>query len=158
MPTSDSEARTISEIIDEYVDEDAARELVSKLHVQVGQGTDNDSLRVSLEMLNGIYSAKPVERNYLKKTLLYALVLFHMSVVVTNIVSFFILPFCYPLYLWVPVNSFILAVSFTRELCPLTRLENHLRRSLGMKPIGGFIGQYVYRPVKRFMVRRGDAM
>ena len=73
----------------------------------------------------------------------------HMFIVIVNIMAFFILPFMYPLWMWVPVNSFILTVTFTREVCPLTRLENYLRTSLGMSRIGGFIGHYFIKPVKR---------
>ena len=72
-----------------------------------------------------------------------------MFVVVINISAFFVLPFLYPLWMWVPVNSFILTVTFTREVCPLTRLENYLRTSLGMRRIGGFIGHYIVKPARK---------
>tara|TARA_R100000808_G_scaffold21006_1_gene45405 strand:- start:1320 stop:1823 length:504 start_codon:yes stop_codon:yes gene_type:complete len=149
MPTSQQEAFSIVEILDEYLDENQARELTARLEQEIGQKTDNDSLKVSLEMLKALYIKKPNKIDYAKKALLYALIVFHIFVIIVNIAAFFILPFMYPLYVWMPLNSFILVTTFTREICPLTRLENKLRTSLGMSRIGGFIGHYFVRPIKR---------
>tara|TARA_R110002020_G_scaffold472477_1_gene700628 strand:+ start:956 stop:1423 length:468 start_codon:yes stop_codon:yes gene_type:complete len=149
MPTSNNEALNIVEILDEYLDEEQARELTARLEQEIGQKTENDSLKVSLEMLKALYERKPKRENLCKKAILYSIISFHMFIVVVNIMAFFILPFMYPLWMWVPVNSFILTVTFTREVCPLTRLENYLRTSLGMSRIGGFIGHYFIKPVKR---------
>ena len=154
MPTSQQEAFSIVEILDEYLDESQARELTARLEQEIGQKTDNDSLKVSLEMLKALYSKKPNKIDYAKKMALWSLVVFHTFVIVVNIAAFFILPFMYPLYVWMPINSFILVTTFTREICPLTRLENKLRTSLGMNRIGGFIGHYFLKPVKRFLNRK----
>ena len=151
MPTSQQEAFSIVEILDEYLDEGQARELTARLEQEIGQKTDNDSLKVSLEMLKALYSKDPKRIDYLKKALLSLVVLFHMFVITVNIAAFFILPFLYDLWIWMPINSFILTVTFTREICPLTRLENKLRTSLGMSRIGGFIGHYFARPAKRLV-------
>jgi len=151
MPTSQQEAFSIVEILDEYLDEGQARELTARLEQEIGQKTDNDSLKVSLEMLKALYSKNPKRIDYLKKALLSLVVLFHMFVITVNIAAFFILPFLYDLWIWMPINSFILTVTFTREICPLTRLENKLRTSLGMSRIGGFIGHYFARPAKRLV-------
>ena len=51
MPTSQQEAFSIVEILDEYLNEGQARELTARLEQEIGQKTDNDSLKVSLEML-----------------------------------------------------------------------------------------------------------
>ena len=149
MPTSNNEALNIVEILDEYLDEEQARELTARLEQEIGQKTENDSLKVSLEMLKALYERKPKRETLCKKAILYSIISFHMFIVVVNIMAFFILPFMYPLWMWVPVNSFILTVTFTREVCPLTRLENYLRTSLGMSRIGGFIGHYFIKPFKR---------
>ena len=154
MPTSQQEAFSIVEILDEYLDEGQARELTARLEQEIGQKTDNDSLKVSLEMLKALYSKKPKRIDYAKKGLLYFIVLFHYFVVVVNIAAFFVLPFLYPLWVWMPINSFILTVTFTREICPLTRLENYLRTSLGMSRVGGFIGHYFTKPVKKLLNRK----
>jgi len=150
MPTSKQEAHSIVEILDEYLDEGQARELTARLEQEIGQKTDNDSLKVSLEMLKALYSKGPRKIDALKKCLLYLTILFHAFVIIVNIAAFFILPFYYPLYVWMPLNSFILTVTFTREICPLTRLENKLRTSLGMSRIGGFLGHYFIKPIKRW--------
>ena len=151
MPTSAEEANTIVEIMDDFLDVDDARELTARLEQEIGRNTDNDSLKVSLEMLRRLYKDRTGSRkkDLLKKTALYSLSFFHMLVVLTNVTAFFIIPFMYHPLIWVPINSFILTVSFTRETCPLTRLENYLRTSLGMSRIGGFIGHYLIRPYRR---------
>ncbi len=156
MPTSVEEANSIVEIMDDFLDADDARELTARLEHEVGQGTDNDSLKVSLEMLKELYKDRTGSRkkDRLKKISLYSLVTFHYFVITVNIVAFFILPFLYPLLVWMPLNSFILTVTFSREICPLTRLENYIRTSLGMPRIGGFLGHYVVRPVKKLLKSR----
>ena len=156
MPTSVEEANSIMEIMDDFLDADDARELTARLEHEVGQGTDNDSLKVSLEMLKELYKDRTGSRkkDRLKKISLYSLVTFHYFVITVNIVAFFVLPFLYPLLVWMPLNSFILTVTFSREICPLTRLENYIRTSLGMPRIGGFIGHYLVRPVKNFLKNR----
>jgi hypothetical protein len=156
MPTSVEEANSIVEIMDDFLDADDARELTARLEHEVGQGTDNDSLKVSLEMLKELYKDRTGSRkkDRLKKISLYSLVTFHYFVITVNIVAFFILPFLYPLLVWMPLNSFILTVTFTREICPLTRLENYIRTSLGMPRIGGFLGHYMVRPVKKLLKSR----
>jgi len=151
MPTSTQEANSIVEILDEYLDETQARELTARLEQEIGQKTDNDSLKVSLEMLKALYSKKPPKTDSFKKVLLCSIILFHLFAVLVNISAFFILPFLYPLWVWMPLNSFILTVTFTREICPLTRLENYLRTSLGMPRIGGFLGHYFVKPAKHLI-------
>ena len=144
------------EIMDDFLDADDARELTARLEHEVGQGTDNDSLKVSLEMLKELYKDRTgsKKKELAKKISLYSLITFHCFVVTVNIVAFFILPFLYPLLVWMPLNSFILTVTFTREICPLTRLENYIRTSLDMPRIGGFLGHYAVRPVKSFLKRK----
>ena len=158
MPTSVEEANSIMEIMDDFLDADSARELTARLEHEVGQGTDNDSLKVSLEMLKELYKDRTGSRKkeLAKKILLYSLVTFHYFVITVNIVAFFILPFLYPLLVWMPLNSFILTVTFTREICPLTRLENYIRTSLDMPRIGGFLGHYMVRPVKKFIKKNEE--
>lgn len=51
MPTTDKEAKLITEIISEYLGPRVASELTRRLHEEVGACTDNESLRVSLKML-----------------------------------------------------------------------------------------------------------
>ena len=156
MPTSVQEANSIVEIMDDFLDADDARELTARLEQEIGQHTDNDSLKVSLEMLKELYKDRTGSRkkDLAKKITLWSLVYFHAIVIVVNMIAFFVLPFMYPLLVWMPINSFILTVIFTREICPLTRLENYLRSSIGLPRIGGFIGHYAVKPVKNFLKNR----
>tara|TARA_R110002020_G_scaffold134222_1_gene299599 strand:- start:2312 stop:2587 length:276 start_codon:yes stop_codon:yes gene_type:complete len=88
------------------------------------------------------------------RTMLGLLVLFHGYIVVANVLAFFVVPFFEPWYVAVPIMSLILLLVFSKVLdCPLTNLENHLRKKLGMKRIGGFVGHYFLKPIRR---RRGS--
>ena len=55
MPTSREEATKICEIIDDFLTQDQAKEITARLYDEVGKDTDNDSLKVSLAMLRGLY-------------------------------------------------------------------------------------------------------
>lgn len=82
----------------------------------------------------------------------YTLVFAHFLIVLGNTAALFVLPLMEPWYIALPLMSFLVwhATSRTAD-CPLTRMENALRRHLGMKQIGGFIGHYMIRPVKYFL-------
>jgi hypothetical protein len=56
MPTSIDEAKKIQEIIDDYLSLVEAREVMTRLDEEVGKLTDNESLKVSLSMLRGLYA------------------------------------------------------------------------------------------------------
>jgi hypothetical protein len=153
VPTTDKEAQQIGKILSEYLDQDEARVLFERLDDEVGKYTDNNSLRESLSMLRLLHLSSVPKVDLWRSLGLSALVTFHVAVIVVNITAFFVLPFMYPLWIWVPLNSFILTVTFTREQCPLTRLENEIRAGLGKKRIGGFMGHYFIRPTRRFFAR-----
>ena len=55
VPTSPDEAVKIYSIINEYVEPSVAQELTRRLDDEVGQLSDNKSLRDSLEMLRKLY-------------------------------------------------------------------------------------------------------
>jgi len=55
MPTSESEARKIQEIVNDFLTTDEAKELTVRLDEEVGKKTDNDFLKVSLSMLRRLY-------------------------------------------------------------------------------------------------------
>ena len=81
-----------------------------------------------------------------KKTLeafLAILVLTHSIIITLNVASFFIVPFLYPWYIFVPICTMIARVIFVQGSCPLTVLENIIRRRLGLKEIGGFVKHYL---------------
>jgi len=78
------------------------------------------------------------------------LIIFHMCIIVGNAVSFFIAPFLSPWYVALPICSFIFLITFSKEIrCPLTNWENEIRTKLGKKTIGGFIGLYVIKPIRK---------
>ena len=56
MPTSVSEARSICEILSEFLSTEDAREVTSRLHDEVGKTTNNTSLQISLKMLRDLYA------------------------------------------------------------------------------------------------------
>jgi hypothetical protein len=56
MPTSVSEATNICEIINKFLSLEDAREVTSRLYEEVGQTTNNQSLKISLEMLRDLYA------------------------------------------------------------------------------------------------------
>lgn len=86
-----------------------------------------------------------------------AIVALHAAVVMGNVAAFFVLPWVQPWCVALPLCSFILLVTFAREIqCPITRLENWIRRRAGWKPIGGFVGHYFWKPFKRLIA--GDAI
>ena len=55
MPTSNDEARNIVKIMNEYLTPENARSITRRLDEEVGQQSDNDSLKVSLQMLRALY-------------------------------------------------------------------------------------------------------
>ena len=78
--------------------------------------------------------------------MLYLTVTLHMFVVIGNAVSFAVLPFVEPAWVALPLMSFILFVSCgPGHSCPLTRVENKIRRELGLIEIRGFIGHYILK-------------
>jgi len=58
MPTTMTEAQAIRRIFDEYIDEETARKITERLDDEVGSRTDNDSLKVSLQMLRALYARR----------------------------------------------------------------------------------------------------
>jgi hypothetical protein len=88
------------------------------------------------------------------KTALWLVVVLHLLVVIVNVFAFFILPFTwlvidvpfwYSVFLVIPIESQIVYLAFNRSPCPLTRLENGIRKKLDMEEIGGFIGYYIIK-------------
>lgn len=78
------------------------------------------------------------------------LVVFHSGIIWANLFAFFLVPFLEPWYVAVPIMSLVLLLIFSKVLdCPLTNLENWLRKRLGMKRIGGFVGHYFLKPIRK---------
>lgn len=78
----------------------------------------------------------------------YILVIVHIILIILVLASFLILPFYAPWYIATPVMVFIWFFSTTKVECHLTNLENYMRKNLGLKKIGGFVGHYFLKPIK----------
>jgi hypothetical protein len=85
-------------------------------------------------------------------------VAFHLFVVFGNLFAIFVLPFMTPWYISLPLMTWVFNLTFTQMVdCPVTKLENKLRRELGMKEIKFFVGHYITWPIKRkFRARRKE--
>jgi hypothetical protein len=55
MPTSNEEARRMVRIMDDFLSPEDAKAITRRLDEEVGQKSDNDSLKVSLGMLRALY-------------------------------------------------------------------------------------------------------
>lgn len=93
----------------------------------------------------------------MKRILLIFLVISHFLIVFGNILAFFILPFYEKWYVSLPLMGFIFSISFSRSWkCPLTDFENKLRKDLDMKPIAGFVGHYIKKPLMKLIYIRHE--
>jgi len=86
--------------------------------------------------------------------LLWLLVVIHFAIIGTVVAAFFVLPFKADWSVAAPLMVYITYLLTTRVECPLTNLENFLRTKLGKKKITGFVGFYLYRPVKKFLLKK----
>ena len=66
--------------------------------------------------------------------------------------AFFCLPFSTEWYVAVPIMSFQVFFVTNRFRCIITDAENYLRAKLGMRKIGGFVGHYCYKPLKKLVL------
>jgi hypothetical protein len=79
------------------------------------------------------------------KILLILVVIFHIFVVIFNLLAIPYLCIYEPWYVSLPLISFLLRLALVERECPLTYLENMIRSKLGMKRIGTFIGHYIIK-------------
>ncbi len=158
MPTTFEEAREITSIINEYLTPEQAKEITNKLNQQVGQTTSNNSLRVTLDMLETLYVPQKMRHVRARYASLVAVTSFHMLVIFGNLIAAISLPFLVPWYIALPIISLIINLIFSSVSCPLTRLENRIRRSLQKPEIKHFVGHYLIWPVKRRLRKRKKAI
>ena len=161
MPTTKEEAVKITEIFDEYISRETAREISSRLHNEVGRDSDNHSLKVSLEMLNAIYCEearkKFVKKNIFWHAVLYFIVILHFAILLGNLIAIFVLPFLVSWYIALPVICFIITLAFSNNPCPLTLLEDYVRwNKLGKTKIKRFIGHYIVWPLRAYLNERRE--
>ena len=66
----------------------------------------------------------------------------HWVLIVANLTAFIVLPFATSWYYAVPIMTYLVNLMYTNIPCALTKLENKLRRKLGMVEIHSFIKYY----------------
>lgn len=148
MVTPTQEAETITKIIGEYLTEDQAKSVMTRLHQEVGSKTDNVSLKTSFQLLKTIYDPPPPKSKKMQFAL-WATIIFHMAIIFGNLLACMILPFVMPWFISLPLVTLICNLIFSPIPCPLTKLESLIRRSLGMPEIRYFIKHYIVDPVKK---------
>lgn len=140
-------------LIQTYLQEDKATELLIKLDEEIGKKTDNTAIKQVLSGLRDVVD-KPIPPSpWWLWWSFYTLVVFHIIMIIVIVMAFFILPFCAAWYIAAPLMTFIFFFSTTRVECHLTNLENSLRKKLGLKKIGGFVGHYFVKPAKIAILR-----
>lgn len=82
---------------------------------------------------------------------LILIVVIHLIIVFINIVAIPFLLIYTPWYISIPLISFLIRLATVERICPLTNIENWIRRKLGMKEIKTFIGHYIIKHIKRFI-------
>ena len=132
-----------------FLPEDKLKELIIKLDEEIGRKSENEITKKFLSGLRAIVDKPPPPAPLWLWICFYILVIFHVLLVIGVLGSFFILPIYALWYLAVPLMTFIWFFSTTRVECQLTNLENVIRKRLGMKKIGGFVGNYFLRPAKK---------
>lgn len=148
MPSMQEEVSSIVSLAKNYLPQEKLTELLIKLDEEIGKKSQNDITKQFLSSLRQVVD-KPLPPAPLWLWIsFYALVVIHIILVVMVIVSFFVLPFLSPWYIAVPCMTFIWFFSTTQVECKLTNLENWMRKQLGLKKIGGFVGHYFMKPAK----------
>ncbi len=148
MQTMQEEASRIVTIVQNFIPQEKLTELLIKLDEEIGKKSENDNTKQFLATLRAVVD-KPIPPGPLWLwTAFYTLVILHIILVLMVVFSFFVLPFLSPWYIAVPCMTFIWFFSTTQVDCQLTNLENVMRKRLGMKRIGGFVGHYFLKPAK----------
>jgi hypothetical protein len=146
--TLHEESVSIVSLIQNFLPQEKLTELLIKLDEEIGKKSENEITKQFLSSLRLVVD-KPVPPPPLWLWIsFYSLVVLHILLVIAVVLSFFILPFLAPWYVAVPCMTFIWFFSTTRVDCQLTNLENWMRKQLGMKRIGGFVGHYFLKPAK----------
>ncbi len=152
---TNQKALRLLEISKEYLPKDKLKEFIARLDREY---TTNDTFKQSLKTL-----LEPPKKPKWVALVFYTLVVTHFTLVCGVGVSFLLLPFLAPWYIALPLMVFIWFFGTTKVECKLTDTENYLRKQLGMKPIGGFVGHYFRKPTKmlwnkfnQYMERHGQ--
>lgn len=139
------DAKVIKEVVGEFLERDKAKELFHRLsEAPVGCA----ELHSALKSLSAVYEDPP-KPNWKLLWAFRLLVAFHLYVVVGNFLVILLIPFFTRWYVALPIESLLINLMFAPNPCPLTKLENNLRKRLGMPEIRHFVGHYIVWPVKK---------
>lgn len=77
------------------------------------------------------------------KLILWLVVVLHLFVVFATMISMFVLPFMVPWYLWIPISLGLIPNLLTPGDCWMSRVENKIRKSLGLPKVEKFVAYYI---------------
>jgi len=79
---------------------------------------------------------------------------FHFFIIIANILAIPTLLVTQSWYISIPLATLLINLMGSNIQCPLTKLENRIRKSLGYKQIGGFIGHYFIKYIKIYKAKQ----
>jgi|3_EtaG_2_1085321.scaffolds.fasta_scaffold105684_1 hypothetical protein len=146
---------TFNDILGGYLTEEQAKELAERLEKDLPDGESDEKLSATISQLKSFYEQpdKP-KRHRCKKFFLISLVVFHFVIILGNLLAIFLLPFLTPWYVAIPLISLIINLNFTPTKCPLTMLEDSLRRSMKMPEVKLFIRYYIILPYRKWKKKK----
>lgn len=157
MSVEKNEAQVILDIMGDFLSPEQAKEITKRLNNQVGQNTNDQSLKKSFELLESLYKeGRPDRYVKLRQTFLITIIAIHAAIIIANFAAMFIIAWAAPWYVALPVITLIINLMFSPITCPLTKLESKIRRSLGMPEIKFFIAHYFFKPVRGYMHQRAQ--
>jgi len=158
MPTTAEEVAALKGVIDIYLPQEQSRLLFGELYVRVGAKSENESVRLSLLMLREIYDGRSPQEleaiftSYrsrdvsLTRRLLWAalilVVVSHIFIIFAHLAALLILPILTPWYVALPLAGYIVNLVYLPGGCVLTKLEDAIRRKLGLPEVKKFIKHY----------------
>lgn len=80
---------------------------------------------------------------------LICVVSIHIFLVLINLFSIIPLLWFEPIYISIPLVSFLIRLATVERECPLTIIENIIREKLGLKKIRTFIGHYFVKYIRK---------
>ena len=158
MPTTQQEADTIVRTMLEHLPPEQVVAVASKLWERVGSGTANQSVRDTMLMLKDAVerAMAPPPIPLLGKMLIVPVVLSHWCVILGNCASCIAvlgaMVWGYTVPTWslaFPIATLILWMMTSRNWdCPLTKIEDRIRRHYKRKPTVAFLRHYVVNPIR----------
>lgn len=158
MPMTEEESRKSVAISGRYMSPRQAHAFASDMWHEVGEASDNPSVRDTLKSFFDLTSGDelpPIPTGiYLAWIGLFAA---HWVVAVCNVAAAVVLIFCSVAgdrtpgwAIAFPAVTFVVWSSLSRNYdCPLTRAEDSLRSKHGLPPVNAFLKHYLVDPLRR---------